>query len=649
MIKPEPGIYNEPIIIELSKDVVEYSFDGEKFFSYYGPFLLENTTTLYVKKNHHEILTFHYEINDSTANCPGKIFIIGGADKSFSIHQAIVEASGEKENTRIAFIPAGSANPYAAGMDRWVRFEKYCGLRLNYDKIPVLNGKFDFSSLDNNECFWIVPVALIDDPYTNARPTNDPDHVINDESTYPDINESLWKTGSINPGIASKLLKGNYHVIFLTGGNQARYVALFFYPDGRETLLLQVIKYLHKKGTIIAGTSAGAASLSKLMLMSGGSAFSWLEAPYIEKLKDEINDPESFPIVKNGLIIGKGLGILPDNMIVDTHFSQRGRQGRLLRAVEYLAGNNTEMWGIGVDEDTAAILSADELRVVGSGTVLLAKKETNFSFLIHCLSHGDKVKRSVHKYFVVQSLVFEGIEVESNDLPDYIVEPDIFGKDKFNKLIQNQLVSSNLHLSYGLIINDRDENSSDVYPSLNSYEALPAMIFHKRSDSKWYRKEVEIKNFGFKDKHYPNIQLSSFTQISYSNIVASIKMVDLVNVPYFLHIAPSITDNFNENKETKIGILAHRTNINWIVHFSFYDYAYDDETRSLILLTEPCAKGTLTINNKIFQCDENGFCLVSFDDMATGVWNFQTKKGRQVTFKIDKLSDFLLLFSNETF
>lgn len=647
MIKPEPGFYAEPVIIELDSNDLKYSLDGKKFFPYVGPFLLEHSTTVYVLKGE-MLYSYHFEISETGGNTPGDIFIIGGADKSVAIHQAIVDSAGGAENVRIAFVPAGSANPYAAGMDRWVRFEHYCRLTLNYEKVPQINGKYDFSNLNNHERFWIVPVALIDDPYTNAHPTNDPEHVINDESTYPDINESLWINGSTSVEVAQKLLKGNYHVIFLTGGNQARYVALFFYPDGRETLLLQVIKYLHRKGAVIAGTSAGAASLSKLMLMSGGSAYSWMEEPYIEKLKDEIADPEDFPVTRKGLILGRGLGIISANVIIDTHFSQRGRQGRLLRAIDFLSKNTPDIWGIGIDEDTAAVLSQNELRVVGSGTVFLARKKNSSTFLVHCLSHGDSVTWSENKLFNVQSISFEGTKISIQSLPEYLVEPDIFGKNKFNDLVQKQLLSESSSIAYGLTLNDRDENSSDEYPDITMQNFLHCAIVKKTADSSHFQKHITIRNFGHRDKDFPLIQEKRVFRLSCSHIELEIKKMNLLHVPDFLHRAPSIRECFSESKETVIGLLAHKTDNEWTLHLSFFDYAYDEDSKSLIMLTEPCEKGMLMLGDKKFLCDENGFCRINLTDLTPGSWKFLTKGGSEANFQVDRLSDMFLVFSNET-
>jgi cyanophycinase len=62
--------------------------------------------------------------------------------------------------------------------------------------------------------------------------------------------------------------------------------------------------------------------------------------------------------------LGKGFGLLPD-LIIDQHFSQRDRMGRLLAAV----GQEPERLGVGIDEDTAIAVTRNQVEVLGSGQV----------------------------------------------------------------------------------------------------------------------------------------------------------------------------------------------------------------------------------------------------------------------------------------
>src|SRR5438045_2002934 len=109
--------------------------------------------------------------------------------------------------------------------------------------------------------------------------------------------------------------------IFFTGGNQLDITALL---GGTE--MARLIKKRFERGVVIAGTSAGASMMSNSMLLSGNS-----------------EDSPRFGSVE----IGPGMDFIIGTMI-DTHFSQRGRYGRLITAVAHYPQDI----GIGIDEDT---------------------------------------------------------------------------------------------------------------------------------------------------------------------------------------------------------------------------------------------------------------------------------------------------------
>jgi cyanophycinase len=131
-------------------------------------------------------------------------------------------------------------------------------------------------------------------------------------------------------------------VIIFTGGDQLRLSSIFGGTD-IHTLLLH--KYQTEQ-VVIAGTSAGAAASSKNMIYQGSS-------------KDAL--------LKGEVKITGGLGFI-DGVIVDTHFVQRGRIGRLL----YAAASNPGILGIGLGEDTGLYISnGTVMEAIGSGMVIL--------------------------------------------------------------------------------------------------------------------------------------------------------------------------------------------------------------------------------------------------------------------------------------
>jgi cyanophycinase len=164
--------------------------------------------------------------------------------------------------------------------------------------------------------------------------------------------------------------------IFLTGGDQNKITAVLC-----NTPAIYAIEKAYQNGAVIGGTSAGAAALSDPMI-GGGSRGS---------------------LARSGMAkIAPGLG-LAKSFLVDQHFHQRERLGRLLYAVML----NSHLVGVGVDEDTAAIIYPNqEIEVIGRGTVTVvdARKVKMFNpasvpdkspmvfsnIVLHTLTHGNK-------------------------------------------------------------------------------------------------------------------------------------------------------------------------------------------------------------------------------------------------------------------
>jgi cyanophycinase len=166
-------------------------------------------------------------------------------------------------------------------------------------------------------------------------------------------------------------------VIFFTGGGQLRITTQF-----GGTRICEQIQQFYEEGGTIAGTSAGASVMSDTMLVSG--------------------DSDSSHRVGANLLMAPGLGYLKD-VIIDQHFAERGRIGRLLGAV----AQNPRLLGLGLDENTAIVVEqAKRFQVVGEGAayVLDGKGVTStniteedkdrtlsiFNVRLHLLSQGDE-------------------------------------------------------------------------------------------------------------------------------------------------------------------------------------------------------------------------------------------------------------------
>jgi cyanophycinase len=132
--------------------------------------------------------------------------------------------------------------------------------------------------------------------------------------------------------------------IFMTGGNQLKLSAIV-----NGTAFGEAIRAANRRGVVVAGTSAGASIQSSHMVAfgTGGST-----------PKQRMTQ------------LAAGLGLVRD-VVIDQHFGQRNRYGRLLMLVAQSPG----LLGIGIDEDTGAVLTEEDgvelLRVVGRGVVTI--------------------------------------------------------------------------------------------------------------------------------------------------------------------------------------------------------------------------------------------------------------------------------------
>jgi cyanophycinase len=129
--------------------------------------------------------------------------------------------------------------------------------------------------------------------------------------------------------------------IFLTGGNQLRLSSTI-----GGTLLAEAVLERFRAGAVVAGTSAGASAMSSHMIAFGASG----------------GTPKH-----RMAALAAGLGVLP-SVIIDQHFQQRNRYGRLLSVI----AQNPSLLGLGVDEDTAGVVGPDHvMEVIGRGSITI--------------------------------------------------------------------------------------------------------------------------------------------------------------------------------------------------------------------------------------------------------------------------------------
>ena len=165
--------------------------------------------------------------------------------------------------------------------------------------------------------------------------------------------------------------------IMFSGGDQSKITNKI---GGTTIHKIMLERYKNEIGFVIAGTSAGAMAMTNQMITGGNAA-------------------EAF--IKGAVTMGKGLGLVQE-LIIDTHFIQRGRFGRVTGAIAKFP----YLLGIGLAEDTGLIIKNGKCLVIGSGMVIIFdgsrishNKEkvldpgtpmTIANLTVHVLSNGDR-------------------------------------------------------------------------------------------------------------------------------------------------------------------------------------------------------------------------------------------------------------------
>jgi cyanophycinase len=140
--------------------------------------------------------------------------------------------------------------------------------------------------------------------------------------------------------------------VWITGGAQGRLADLY-----RGTRVEAQLQKLLERGGVIGGTSAGAAIMSKTMIRQGTSRQAEMDS---------------------------GFSLLT-SAVVDQHFTERARHTRLLGALR----ENPEKIGLGVDEQTAVIIRANTVRVLGQNRVTVIVPARNRAMSLHLLDNGE--------------------------------------------------------------------------------------------------------------------------------------------------------------------------------------------------------------------------------------------------------------------
>ena len=267
----------------------------------------------------------------------GALVIIGGGlrGENEPVWERIVELAGGK-GARIAVFGSASANPERAA-------------RLDVQRL-------NFYGADA----FVVPLAV-------RLPNTDYRALANDPALAAQVSSAA----------------GAYFV----GGDQARITEVLRKPDGSSTLMLDALWSLYRRGGVIAGTSAGAAIMSKTMFYNVGSVLNTLKRG-----------------VADGMEMAPGLGFIGDDVFVDQHLLVRGRFARML-PVMLAKGYKT---GLGIDENTAMIIHPNrDVEVLGyKGALMIDLRHATHvqgpfnvsNARLSYLDNGDRFNLSTHVF-----------------------------------------------------------------------------------------------------------------------------------------------------------------------------------------------------------------------------------------------------------
>ena len=267
----------------------------------------------------------------------GTLVIIGGGlrGENEPVWERIVELAGGK-GARIAVFGSASASP-----ERAARLD---AARLNFYGADA----------------FVVPVA-VKLPNTNYRA------LANDPALAAQVSAAA----------------GAYFV----GGDQARITEALRKPDGSSTLMLDALWDMYRRGGVIAGTSAGAAIMSKTMFYNVSSVLSTLKRG-----------------VADGREMAPGLGFIGDDVFVDQHLLVRGRFARMLPV---MLSKGYKM-GLGIDENTAMIIHPNrDVEVLGyKGALMIDLRNASSepgdfnvsNARISYLDNGDRFNMTAHAF-----------------------------------------------------------------------------------------------------------------------------------------------------------------------------------------------------------------------------------------------------------
>lgn len=240
------------------------------------------------------LFSFVYTTIVAQSTEEGSLFIIGGGKRPDYLVEDMVKTANLSKDDYVVILPMASSTPVSESKSITVQIQKFTN-----NKITTLS----FNEKSTNHKLWIDSLA-------KAR------------------------------------------LIYIIGGSQRKFMKVVL-----NTPLYDAIHNSFNKGGTIAGTSAGAAVMSKVMITGG-------------RKQKNIHDPKEKGfenIWYNYVQTARGLALLPERNIIDQHFIKRNRQNRLIS----ILADYPEYQCIGIDESTAIVCHGNKARVVGEGQVTI--------------------------------------------------------------------------------------------------------------------------------------------------------------------------------------------------------------------------------------------------------------------------------------
>ncbi len=254
--------------------------------------------------------------NISTAQPPiGKLFIIGGGSRSDKLINQMLATSNLQKKDYIVVLPMSSEEPDSA----------YIYLKKQVEKLtpnPIVMLNFD-------------------------------------------------KNSTANQKLLDSLLRAK--LIYICGGDQNR-----FMKTVQNTAVANTIQNAYQSGSTIAGTSAGAAVMSEVMITGNQKQTSKYEETFDNIRHDNIDTAPGLALIKTA--------------IIDQHFLKRSRYNRILSALVTFP----KLIGIGIDDSTAIIISGNTATVVGDSEVIVVQKPKGIKKHKNNLVSVEKLQMSIY-------------------------------------------------------------------------------------------------------------------------------------------------------------------------------------------------------------------------------------------------------------